>query len=126
MKNVFLAIFFILAVSACSPMHKFNKDKAAFEAAAVSKSFKAVSDMNDSYFDIRENNFFEFYRQLFDSVKNTRYPGKYSLQGDTMILQFYDKKGYELLGKKAYIDKEKKEIIFFDQFPGIRKKLIFN
>ena len=27
--------------------------------------------MNDSYFEIKENNFFEFYRQLFDSVKNT-------------------------------------------------------
>ena len=82
--------------------------------------------MNDSYFDIRENNFLEFYRQLFDSVKNSRYPGKYSLQGDTMLLYFYDKKGYDLLGKKAYIDKEKKEIIFFDQYPGVRKKLIFN
>ena len=69
--------------------------------------------MNDSYFDIRENNFFEFYRQLFDSIKNTSYPGKYTMNGDTLILNFYNKKGVALLGSKALINKTKKEIVFF-------------
>lgn len=127
MKNLSFAFGFIFAsITACSPAHQFNKDKPAFEASAVTESFRAVSDLNDSYFDIRENNFFEFYRQLFDSVKNTRYPGKYSLQGDTMLLKFYDKKGYEMLARKAYIDRQKKEIVFFDKYPGIRKRLLFN
>ncbi len=69
--------------------------------------------MNDSYFVIKENNFFEFYRQLFDSVKNTCYPGKYTKNGDTLILHYYNKKGYGLLGRKALIAANKKEIIFF-------------
>ncbi len=69
--------------------------------------------MNDSYFEIRENNYFEFYRQLFDSVKNTVYPGKYNLVNDTLHLKFYDKKGLELLGRKAVIKEGKKEIVFF-------------
>lgn len=84
-------------------------------------SFKSVADMNDSYFILKENNFFEFYRQLFDSVKNTRYPGKYSKSGDTLLLEFYDKKGYEILGKKAIINKN--DIIFFDNAPVSAKKL---
>mgnify|MGYP006991849940 FL=1 len=76
-------------------------------------SFKSVADMNDSYFVIKENNFFEFYRQLFDSVKNSSYTGKYNNNGDTLVLQFYNKKGIKLLGNKALIDDNKKEIRFF-------------
>ena len=76
-------------------------------------SFKSVADMNDSYFVIRENNFFEFYRQLFDSVKNTSYPGRYTKNADTLILHFYNKKGAELLGAKALIDEGKKQVRFF-------------
>ena len=82
--------------------------------------------MNDSYFVIKENNFFEFYKVLYDSVKNTRYPGKYTKNGDTMILSFYDKKGSTLLGHKALIDRNNKEIVFFDNFPGYKKKLLVN
>lgn len=110
-----LPVFFVFAIllAACSPAAKFRKDKNAFEASKITRSFRAVADMNDSYFEIRENNFFEFYRQLFDSVKNTSYPGKFSLKGDTMLLQFYDNRGKALLGSKAMIHKNGKEIVFF-------------
>ena len=109
----FIPAVLILFILSCSPTYKFNKDKSLFDASAIQQSFKSVADMNDSYFDIRENNFFEFYRQLFDSIKNTSYPGKYTMNGDTLILNFYNKKGVALLGSKALIDKTKKEIIFF-------------
>ena len=82
--------------------------------------------MNDAYFVIKENNFFEFYRQLFDSVKNTSYPGRYTKSGDTLLLNFYNKKGRDFLGSKAFINPYKKEIIFFDHYPGIKKKINFN
>ena len=110
--TVWLVLVFV-AFYSCSPAGKFSKDKAAFEASPVTRSFKSVADMNDSYFEIRENNFFEFYRQLFDSVKNTSYPGKYELKGDTLYLKFYDKRGKELLGNKAVIHETKNEIVFF-------------
>jgi hypothetical protein len=107
---------FILVICfafSCSPAYQFRRDKTAFDASKVTQSFKSVADMNDSYFEIRENNFFEFYRQLFDSVKNTVYPGKYSVVNDTLFLNFYDKRGLELLGRKAVIKEGKKEIVFF-------------
>ena len=123
-------IFFIFSVSvsfcACSPAYYFNKDKAAFESSATVSRFVSTEDMNDSYFEIKENNFVEFYKTLFDSVKNTRYPGKYSMMGDTLILEFYNKKAYEVLGNKALIQSDKKEIIFFNEYPGVRRRLIFN
>lgn len=69
--------------------------------------------MNDSYFEIKENNYFEFYRQLFDSVKNTSYPGTYTVTNDTFNLKFYDKRGKKFLGSKAVVNESKNEIIFF-------------
>ena len=104
----------------------FKKERSAFENAKITQQFKSVADMNDAYFDVKENNFFEFYKLLYDSVKNTSYPGKYTTIGDTMLLTFYNKKGYQLLGHKALINKQKKEIIFFDKVPGSRKKVLIN
>jgi len=111
MRICFLAL--LITTLSCSPNHKFSKDKALFEASAVQMSFTSVADMNDSYFVIRENNFFEFYRQLFDSIKNTSYPGRYTKSGDTLLLHFYNKKGIEILGNKALVDQDKKQIRFF-------------
>lgn len=105
---------------------QFKKDENVFNSSKLITTYKAVADMNDAYFVIKENNFFEFYRELFDSVKNTSYPGKYTKNGDTLYLQFYNKKGNDLLGNKALINNLKKEIIFFDKYTGIKKKLLFN
>ncbi len=106
-------LFLLSSVIACSPAQLFKKDKALFDASKVTRSFTSVADMNDAYFDIRENNFFEFYRQLYDSLKNSSYPGKFSRSNDTLILDFYDKKGKKILGGKAIIDEEKNQIRFF-------------
>ena len=126
-RNLYVRIFIVLAVIiSCSPSNSFKKDKKQFDASPVITKYKAIADMNDAYFVIKENNFFEFYRQLFDSVKNTQYPGTYIKKGDTLYLHFYNKKGAELLGNKALINQNKKEIIFFDTYPSAKRKLIFN
>ncbi len=113
MKYILSFLLLSSFIFACSPSAKFKKDEAAFNASKVVLSFTSIADMNDSHFDIKQNNYFEFYRQLFDSVKNTRYPGQYTRQGDTLYLKFYDKKGKALLGSKAVVHEGKKEIVFF-------------
>ena len=118
-----LVTFILLS---CSNSRDFNKNKSLFNTSSIITKYKAIADMNDAYFVIKENNFFEFYRQLFDSVKNTHYPGTYIKKGDTLYLNFYNKKGNELLGSKALINSSKKEIIFFDNYPGVKRKLFFN
>lgn len=109
----YILLLTIICIISCSSANQFKKDEPFFNASAVKMSFRSVADMNDSYFVIKENNFFEFYRQLFDSVKNTSYPGRYTKNGDTIILHFYNKKGAELLGNKALINEGKNEIRFF-------------
>ena len=126
MKQILFIICISFLYTACSPGYFFKKDQAAFNASATLSRFKSAEDMNDSYFEIKENNFVSFYKTLFDSVKNTHYPGKYHLVGDTLMLKFYDNKAHELLGNKALIRRDKKEIVFFNDYPGIRQRLIFN
>ncbi len=121
----FIVIVSVAAIVSCSPSINFSADKNLFESSKVITKYKAVADMNDAYFVIKENNFFEFYRELFDSVKNTSYPGKYTKNGDTLYLKFYSKKGNNLLSNKALINTAKKEIIFFDTYTGVKKKLLF-
>ncbi|MEJ7627950.1 MAG: hypothetical protein WKF35_13875 [Ferruginibacter sp.] len=125
LQFIFLVLIIVFTFS-CGSSSKFKKDKTAFESSKVIMSFKSVADMNDSYFVIKENNFIEFYKILYDSVKNTRYPGKYTQNGDTLLLNFYNAKGYALLGYKALVDKNKKEIVFFDNYPGFKKRLLIN
>jgi hypothetical protein len=125
MRPILFYISIVLLLNACANTG-FKKDKAAFENAKTIRSFKSVADMNDSYFTIRENDFFEFYKVLYGSEKNSSYPGKFTRSGDTMLLHFYNKKGYELLGRKALIDKANNEIVFFDNFPGVKKRLLVN
>lgn len=103
----------ILFFPACSPSNRFQHDKPAFEASGIKKQFTSIANMNDAYFEIRENNFFELYRMLFDSVKNSSYPGKYRQSGDTLFLDFYSKKGRSLLGSRAVIDSAAGKINFF-------------
>lgn len=110
--KIILSSVVLTALVSCGSVQNFKKDKTAFENSTVVNRFKAVADMNDSYFDIKENGFFEFYKQLFDSVKNSSFPGKFTMQGDTMHLKFYNKKGYSVLGSKAIITKDK-GIVFF-------------
>jgi hypothetical protein len=130
MKTTQIFTLIIIVVSiiifSCSPTNAFKKDKAAFDSSPVISTYKAIGDLNDSYFTIRQNNFFEFYMQLFDSVKNTAYPGKYTKKGDTLFLNFYNKGAEVFLGSKALINNDKKEIIFFDKLLGVKRKLIFN
>ena len=121
-----LLIFTSIAFISCSSNRHFKKDKPLFNSSAIITKYKAVADMNDAFFVIKENNFFEFYRQLFDSVKNTSYPGKFTKNGDTLLLNFYNKKGEDILGSKALINPAKKEILFFDNYSGAKKKLVFN
>lgn len=126
-STLFICIAFSTFVFlSCSTANNFKKDKASFDNSAIITKYKAVADMNDAYFIIKENNFFEFYRELFDSVKNTSYPGKYTKNGDTLFLTFYNKRGNDLLSNKALINPDKKEIIFFDTYTGVKKKLLFN
>lgn len=108
-------VLILLFTISCTSSHSLKKDRKLFNSSAVQNSFRSVADMNDSYFIIKENNFFEFYRQLFDSVKNTSYPGWYTMKGDTMILHYYNRKGARLLGDKALVNSRKHEISFFKQ-----------
>ena len=103
-----------LFLFSCASSREFKTNMKAVDEATVLKSFKnVVEGVNDSYFEVKENNYFDSYRLLFDSVKNTRYAGTYisSVGNDTIALQFFNSKGLKLLGSKAVING--KNITFF-------------
>ena len=105
----FLFAIGLLFLVSCGGSQKLRND-----ASPVTKSFRnVVEGVNNSYFEIKEGGYFDSYRLLFDSVKNTRYAGTYtSICGsDTLNLQFFQKKGAKILGNRAIIIGKK--ITFF-------------
>ncbi len=87
--------------------------KTSYRKAPVQMQFYSVEDYNDARFEIKEKNRFFYYRSLFDSIPNSRYWGKYSRNGDTLVLQFIQPDGYKVLGTKAIIDSLANRITFF-------------
>jgi len=74
--------------------------------------FYSISDYNDAYFELKDRHKFQFYRSLFDSLPNSRLKGKYTVNGDTLILHFSTPDGYKILGSKAIIDTAANQITF--------------
>lgn len=94
--------------------------------AKVISTFKASSDMNDSYFSLKEGNYFEFYKTLYDSLKNTVYGGTYSEDLDTIKLNFFNAEGEKIFGNRAIFDKKNNEIYFFNASNEAKRMHIFN
>lgn len=109
-RNSTLLLILLCTAASCSIFNGMEKKLRSIDNAKTLRSFTSVADMNDAFFVLKENNYFDFYRQLFDSVKNSRYPGTYTTLGDTLYLHFFDKKGAEILGNKAVLRSD--DIIF--------------
>ncbi len=108
-------VFCSFFLFSCASSKEFKKNMQSVDDAVVLKSFKnVVEGVNNSYFEIKENNYFDSYRLLFDSVKNTRYAGTYTSEigNDTIALKFFHSKGVKMLGSKAVI--KGKNITFFN------------
>ena len=120
---VFIIITFLFS---CNSSKNNNPDMEKLQKAKVISTFRSTSDMNDSHFSLKEGNYFEFYKSLYDSVKNTVYGGTYITNGDTITLNFFDNDGEEILGKKAIINKETNKIYFFDASNQAKQMNLFN
>lgn len=124
MRN--MIIIFILLFSGCNSKKEQKTDLLKLEKAKIISTFKSSSDMNNSYFILKEGNYFEFYKNLYDSIKNTHFAGKYSRKGDTLILNFWDNKGEEIFGNRAIINTEKNKIYFFNSSKEAKQMHLFN
>lgn len=90
------------------------------------KTFTSVSDLNDSYFTLNQDQTFEYYKLLLDSIKNTVYSGTYRVEHDTIFLEFQDEDGKHLLGERVLIDTLQENILFLDASPETKYMHLFN
>jgi hypothetical protein len=107
-------LFLIVLLAACQGQEKKGRE----EFPAGNMSFVSISDMNDAHFELRKDGSFEYYRLLFDSLKNSTISGTWKKQADTILLIYNDTASEKILGPKAMINQQKHEISFFDSGPG--------
>lgn len=126
MKTVFLLLSIFALVSCHAPAEKPAAPGPETMATGINKTFMSLSDLNDCYLTLSSDWKFEYYKMLFDSIKNTEYTGTYQLQNDTILLNFDKKEGEALLGNRLLMDETKEHIVFIDAAPEARYMHLFN
>ena len=124
MKNILILVSVLLF--SCKHLLKKENDFDKMKKAKVISTFRATSDMNDSYFLLKEGNYFEFYKSLYDSLKNTVYGGTFSEHLDTIKLNFFNPEGEKIFGNRAILNKENNEINFYNASNAAKRMHIFN
>ena len=109
----------------CQGRYGYEQRWRSLENSRVVRTFTSVSDMNDAHFVIKDNNYFEYYKSLYDSVKNTRFGGTYKRAGDTLLLDFFNGRGKEWLGEKAIL-LNGNQVLFPEAAPEARMLHLFN
>lgn len=126
MKYLLSIAFLVLAVSCNNAEQKSEELPPLTEQKAFNKTFMSLSDLNDCYFTLTENNQFEYYKMLLDSIKNTEFTGQYKIVNDTIYLTFDKEEGKNLLGYRVIIDENAENIVFIDAAPESRYMHLFN
>jgi hypothetical protein len=93
---------------------------------SIEHSFTSVSDLNDAYFSLTHDLKFEYYKLLFDSIRNTNFSGTYTIKQDTIFLKFDDEEGKKLLGERVLMDTLLENILFIDAAPESKYMHLFN
>ena len=50
------AVIFGITCISCAGNRRFEKDRALFQSSSVTAKYKSISDMNDAFFVLKENN----------------------------------------------------------------------
>lgn len=126
MKTLTALVTTCLFIACNAPAEKPVETLSPAPETGIRKTFMSLSDLNDCYFSFSEDGKFEYYKMLFDSIKNTEFTGTYQLQNDTFFLQFDKKEGEELLGNRLIMDENKENIVLIDAAPEARYMHLFN
>jgi hypothetical protein len=75
------------------------------------------------YFNLRENNFFEYYGKTLGVTKAELYAGSYQKKGDSLMLAFQNNFKPADLTNSAYIDRTNKQLILISKDTSQNRKL---
>lgn len=77
----------------------------------------------DYYLNLRQNNFFDYFGKDPASNKADLYAGTYKIEGDSLLLGFYNNYQPADLTSMGYIDKANNLLILFSKNPSRNRKM---
>jgi hypothetical protein len=115
----------VCSLIACStPDHTSQRE--VIRDTRAKRSYPIILSAKDGnmFFNLHENNFFEFYGvKLGGIAKGAYYAGTYEREGDSLFLAFHNKYQPADLTTKGLIDKENNSLILFSTDTSMNRKM---
>lgn len=120
-----LSIGVVCFLIACStPDHTSQRE--VIRDTRAKRSYPIILSAKDGnmFFNLHENNFFEFYGvKLGGIAKGAYYAGTYERKGDSLFLAFHNKYQPADLTTKGLIDKENNSLVLFSTDTSMNRKM---
>ena len=126
MKFPFLQYFILLLmVSSCATADRSLNKKEYRRSKPIATYSSMANELEDGYLVLKENGYFQFYQKLWIgiSIKENEYIGRYSLNNDTLYLNWLSadpKRIKYYLSRKCIIKSSEKQAWFVDEITNER------
>ncbi len=115
---------FLAGFLACSAPERSTSREVKKETRDKRKSpIVLTAREGDYYLNLRQNNFFDYFGKDPASNKADLYAGTYKIEGDSLLLGFYNNYAPSDLTNMGYIDKSHNMLTLFSKDPSKNRKM---
>jgi hypothetical protein len=124
--NFWRSLLFILPMSSlsCSTPERSSSREVKKETKDKRKSpIVLTAKEGDYYLNLRQNNFFDYFGKDPASNKADLYAGTYKIEGDSLLLGFYNNYAPQDLTNMGFIDRKNNLLTLFSKEPSKNRKM---
>ena len=119
-----LLFIFIISALSCTTPEKSSSREVKKETRDKRKSpIVLTAKEGDYYLNLRQNNFFDYFGKDPASNKADLYAGTYKIEGDSLLLGFYNNYAPQDLTNMGYIDRKNNLLTLFSKDPSKNRKM---
>lgn len=123
MKMPFIALASIFVLLACHTGQNSQREVIRETREKRKAPIILTAKQDNFYFNLRRNNFFDYYGLKLGVAKAELYAGTYQLKGDTILLAFQNSYQPGDLTGKGLIDRRHNQVILFSRDTAQNRKL---
>ena len=121
--RILLFIFLIASISCTTPEKSSSREVKKDTRDKRKSPIILTAKEGDFYLNLRQNNFFDYFGKDPASNKADLYAGTYKIEGDSLLLGFYNNYAPQDLTNMGYIDRKNNLLTLFSKDPSKNRKM---
>jgi hypothetical protein len=121
--RILLFIFLIASISCTTPEKSSSREVKKDTRDKRKSPIILTAKEGDYYLNLRQNNFFDYFGKDPASNKADLYAGTYKIEGDSLLLGFYNNYAPQDLTNMGYIDRKNSLLTLFSKEPSKNRKM---